>query len=816
MIYPPRPRKTRLSPKERIQRVKGGLAKLRNLGNRLVRSAWRRWVLRSLWRACERDARLVHTRALVYLGSWVDRHRVGALKDRAQLQDLLALSTLETFRSERQVVPQPPPPPKTLVTTTSKPVVDLVEMEEAFQAEREAWMASTRGDDALAAMTMKRLEETTKQLEDCRQRSDSALARSKDRVDAANAALAAASDERDALARRNVAVLTRGDHSRLETVRLQEEIRALKRERASMKQRMANAVQVEKANDRARLEQERREYFELLSIEERHKRHLLAQRGLSLLPAKYHHHSRIHALLQASVVPDDDDNGGEHLLLLENGDDPERKDDEDARWIAIRAGIDAMLDPVAHGRRANEAPEDLAEACATREPLTKALEDLCTDKKATTSGGTRHAKRIALARLALACQGMPLTRSDLTTALHALDVSVDRVATELPRVALPPELPTSPIQTRGFFLSEAAVQTDVPTVQSVVETSTQTLPAATGVELRDRLARAAQQFRTDARAVADVAKRSREADQRAAEAISRARAAEARYALKTVTRRLSERFLRRAWSRWRIDRGRKLAAAVLRRRGVHARLRGVLRRWRSGVRDSSMTFEPATLASTLEDDDDDETSSMHSVPPPPPPQRAEIAVLEQRVKTLAAQNHQLALALRSTPRDASVAKAEIRVLQARLDAAEEAVSDERQTRQLEVARLKEELKQERESWAAERARTAEKIQDDANTITDLTDRSMALELELRERPNIVLNRKARDAFLMSQHAAADLVLHARRRHRRHRSPPDSVATATTPDDVVQVTQERAAIADLLDQNATLVAEVVGCPSPTRH
>lgn len=209
---------------------------------------------------------------------------------------------------------------------------------------------------------------------------------------------------------------------------LREELRAAQREKGRLVAKKAVATDARTLRDEARVEDERREYFELLAIEERTRRKAIINRCHSTVSAAANaarlileHPGRSSDRVACAIrnlnalegelrmndifSPFSDTTQPENLQIgVDNRDW--------RRWSAIKKGIEAMLTPLAPApRHPKDTPDELAEACATRSGVRAALDELEALDKATVqsnqlvpiaSSRTRHARRIAIANIALA------------------------------------------------------------------------------------------------------------------------------------------------------------------------------------------------------------------------------------------------------------------------------------------------------------------------------------------------------------------------------------------------------------------------------
>lgn len=137
---------------------------------------------------------------------------------------------------------------------------------------------------------------------------------------------------------------------------------------------------------------------------------------------------------------------------------------------------------------------------------------------------------------------------------------------------------------------------------------------------------------------------------------------------------------------------------------------------------------------------------------------------KDEVALLKAQNDALVTALRATPRDATVASAQIRVLEARLETLASQVEGERAAHRSEVARHKSELQDVNQQFAAERAELTIRLQEEIATVHDLTERCDGLQA-LLSGPTMK-NTRAADAFLGSRNAVETIDFYARRRNQK--------------------------------------------------
>ena len=200
---------------------------------------------------------------------------------------------------------------------------------------------------------------------------------------------------------------------------------------------------------------------------------------------------------------------------------------------------------------------------------------------------------------------------------------------------------------------------------------------------------------------------------------------------------------------------------------------------------------PPEPAAAEEEEDDDDASRLA---------RATEAVAQRAaLEALAAQNDALAVALRATPRDATVAAAELRVLEARLDATTRDYDDCRASHRADLARYRLELQGARDQFAAERSALLSRLRDEGLTVHELTKRCDALEAKLRDRSADApaLPGGAAGAWRASRSAVRAL----------EDARDARVAAVTPPDGAGGVRREKQAFSDLLDSNALLLREL---------
>ena len=160
------------------------------------------------------------------------------------------------------------------------------------------------------------------------------------------------------------------------------------------------------------------------------------------------------------------------------------------------------------------------------------------------------------------------------------------------------------------------------------------------------------------------------------------------------------------------------------------------------------------------------------------------------LQALATQNRALATALHATPRDATVAAAEIRVLEARIDSFRRDAQEARRRHRQALAAMTLELGSLRDQRESDRRDLAARLRDESLVVHELTKRCDALARELRGadvlHPSLTDTAKA--SLRASRQAARTLVVS-----------PDEVSDATP--------RSRGAMDELLDSNAVLVREL---------
>ena len=168
------------------------------------------------------------------------------------------------------------------------------------------------------------------------------------------------------------------------------------------------------------------------------------------------------------------------------------------------------------------------------------------------------------------------------------------------------------------------------------------------------------------------------------------------------------------------------------------------------------------------------------------------------LEALAAQNAALATALRATPRDATVAAAELRVLEARLNACRRDYEQSRRAHAAEISACRLEMRGFREQADAERATLLARLKDEALTVHELTKRCDVLVCALEEADVLpsALSGGARRALRASRAAARTLDLAT------------GGARQITPEQPgFPEHGSREAFADLLDSNQVLLREL---------
>ena len=154
---------------------------------------------------------------------------------------------------------------------------------------------------------------------------------------------------------------------------------------------------------------------------------------------------------------------------------------------------------------------------------------------------------------------------------------------------------------------------------------------------------------------------------------------------------------------------------------------------------------------------------------------------------LATQNKALAEALQATPRDATVASAEIRVLEARLSACRRDAQEARQRHRQALAAMNLELGALRDKNESDRRDLMMRLRDESLIVNELTKRCDALARELRGTDVSPLSATASKALRSSRDAARTLVV--------------------SPDEVDPTPRARGAFSELLDSNAALLHEL---------
>ena len=181
--------------------------------------------------------------------------------------------------------------------------------------------------------------------------------------------------------------------------------------------------------------------------------------------------------------------------------------------------------------------------------------------------------------------------------------------------------------------------------------------------------------------------------------------------------------------------------------------------------------------------DDDTVSSKEDealVPANTDKQRAALLAL-------ATQNKALAEALQATPRDATVASAEIRVLEARLSACRRDAQEARQRHRQALAAMNLELGALRDKNESDRRDLMMRLRDESLIVNELTKRCDALARELRGTDVSPLSATASKALRSSREAARTLVV--------------------SPDEADPTPRARGAFSELLDSNAALLEEL---------
>ena len=154
---------------------------------------------------------------------------------------------------------------------------------------------------------------------------------------------------------------------------------------------------------------------------------------------------------------------------------------------------------------------------------------------------------------------------------------------------------------------------------------------------------------------------------------------------------------------------------------------------------------------------------------------------------LATQNKALAEALQATPRDATVASAEIRVLEARLSACRRDAQEARQRHRQALAAMNLELGALRDKNESDRRDLMARLRDESLVVHELTKRCEALTRELRGTDVSPLSATAKASLRSSREAARTLVV--------------------SPDEADPTPRARGAFSELLDSNAALLQEL---------
>jgi hypothetical protein len=154
---------------------------------------------------------------------------------------------------------------------------------------------------------------------------------------------------------------------------------------------------------------------------------------------------------------------------------------------------------------------------------------------------------------------------------------------------------------------------------------------------------------------------------------------------------------------------------------------------------------------------------------------------------LATQNKALAEALQATPRDATVASAEIRVLEARLSACRRDAQEARQRHRQALAAMNLELGALRDKNESDRRGLVARLRDESLIVNELTKRCDALTRELRGTDVSPLSATANKALRSSREAVRTLIV--------------------SPDEVDPAPRARGAFSELLDSNAALLEEL---------
>jgi len=154
---------------------------------------------------------------------------------------------------------------------------------------------------------------------------------------------------------------------------------------------------------------------------------------------------------------------------------------------------------------------------------------------------------------------------------------------------------------------------------------------------------------------------------------------------------------------------------------------------------------------------------------------------------LATQNKALAEALQATPRDATVASAEIRVLEARLSACRRDAQEARQRHRQALAAMNLELGALRDKNESDHRDLVARLRDESLIVNELTKRCDALTRELRGTDVSPLSATANKALRSSREAARTLIV--------------------SPDEADPAPRARGAFSELLDSNAALLQEL---------